>query len=475
MKKLVIAIIGFTVIAVADKAETVSQPVLPRWLSLQTDSLGHPYLAYCLVDSQVDNYRWRITCAKKDGSWQVQVVDSSAAVSHDPAGPPDVSLALDANDEAGMFYWKAIDGDSFSYAHKTGASWSIENIRDEYPSWPVLRYGGTTPFVVYSNRTSSNDSNWVLIGSPGQSPSGWVWDSTGVENRLNSDDKVLDFIWDQNDHAQILYIPISSTHRKKLVRWLTWDGSTWSGHQPIDSIGSDPREYGVHMALSRSGIVGAVYSHQDNAGSGGPAVLVYTTRTGSGWAHPEILDTIKMSTTYSGPYCGPSLAYDTLNQPHIVYISDGASKNWVLAHAYKEGGTWKNAVLDTLRDHPYFYRVEIAVDKLNHLHVAYITGNGDRTLYYLAPGGSDAAEIPNPSSLPTLRVYQTVTRGAFEFLLPGVRTAEVEVYNTIGSRIATVGIVNGSGLWNAGNQPAGLYFARIAGKSDGAVKVIKLK
>jgi hypothetical protein len=473
VKKVLITVGCLITLVFADKAEIVSQPVRSRWLSLQADTLGRPHIGYCRIDSQIPTYKWRITYSKKDGSWQDQVVDSSSAISHDPAGPPDVSLAMDANDEPGIFYWKAVQGDSISYGHKTGSSWSVDNARAEYPSWPVLRYGGTIPFVVYSHRTSDN---WVIIGSPGLSPSGWVWDSTSVPDRLNSGDKVLDFIWDQNNHAQILCIPINSTGHKRLVRWLTWDGSTWSGNQPIDSIGSDPREYGVHMAMSRSGVVGAVYAHQDNGGSGGPYALYYSTRTGSNWAQPEILDTIKMSTAYGAHYCGPALAYDTLSQPHIVYISDGSSNNWVLTHLYKEGGTWQHAVLDTLRDHPYFYRVEIAVDRLNRLHVAYIAGNGSENLYYLAPGGSGIEEVEQqPLDRSLLQVLKSVTRGSFEFRLAGGQTAEVGIYNGAGSLIATARIENGSGQWHARNLPAGLYFVRLRGSSDAAVKVIKVE
>ncbi|MBN2378312.1 T9SS type A sorting domain-containing protein [candidate division WOR-3 bacterium] len=470
MRYSVIALCLFSVSLFANKAEVVSEDVIPRWMSLDADTTGRPHLAYYAIDEASSPYSWRITYATKNGSWQKLVVDSSKAVSHDPAGPPDVSLALDENDVPAMTYWRDITDDSLCYAHKEGSAWQVDAILDIYPSWPTLRFGGAVPFIVYSRYIA--DSSWVFIGSAGQSPTGWVWDSTGVKERLNLSDRILDFVW-TGSNAEILYIYSSGTGYKRLVRPLSWDGD-WTYAPSIDSTGSDPRESGVHMALSRSGIVGACFAHQDNGGSGGPYGLYYVTHSGSGQL--EIVDTMLMKTgSANSLYCGPAIAYDTLNRPHIVYVSEGASGAWILTHAWKQGSGWQMETLDTLSNSNLF-RAEVSIDRLNRLHVAYIASSGsDNSLYYLAPGGSGVIEEKSETREPALEAAYILSSGDVRFNIPGIDNALVDVYNSTGRLVETLTITDDSGTWHAEGSPQGVYYARVRGASPVAAKVVLLK
>ncbi len=468
----ILSLVLLATVVSANKAEVVASDVLPRWLSISSDTTGRPHIAFCAVDGAASPYTWRITYALKSGSWQKQVVDSSRAISHDPAGPPDVSLALDQDDNPAMCYWHNVGGDSMCYAQKSGAVWNVEAILGTYPSWPTLRFGGTIPFIIYSHY--NDDSNWVFVGSAGATPTGWAWDSTGVKERINLGDRALDFVWN-GTRATILYIYSSGTGYKRLVRPLGWDGD-WSYGSPIDSTGSDPRESGVHMALSRNGTTGAVFAHQDNGGSGGPYALYYVTHSGSSWGSPEIVDTMLLKTADAGGLAsGPALAYDTLNRPHIVYVSDGSSGNWVLTHAWKEGSTWHKEALDTLSD-LYLYRNEVFVDRLNHLHVAYIAGSGSaRNVYYLAPGGSGVIEEGSQYPQPNFMTAVVHSSGKVLFSLPGVAISEVRIYDSRGALVETVTIQNGAGSWLAKASPEGVYFARASSGSQGAVKIVLMK
>lgn len=473
MRRIFLPLLFVATMVLANRAEVVASDVLTRWLSISADTTGHPHIAYAAIDEASSPYTWRITYATSNGSWQKQVIDSSKAVSHEPAGPPDISLALDELDVPAVLYWRNIVGDSLCYAHKEGSAWQVDAILETYPSWPTLRFSGTIPFIVYSHY--SDDSSWVIIGSAGESPTGWVWDSTGVKERLNLDDKVLDFVWDSGNFARILYIYSSGTGYKRLVRPLSWDGD-WIYAAPIDSTGSDPRESGVHMAESRGGTVGAAFAHQDDGGSGGPYALYYVTRSGSSWGSPEIVDTMLMKTCSANTLnCGPSIAYDTLNRPHIVYVSEGSTGSWILTHAFKEGSTWQRQPIDTLSD-LYLYRAEVSIDRLNHLHVAYIAGSGSqRSLYYVAPGGSGIADDESQHLSPGLKAYSSRAAGEIRFFLTGIDDALVNVYNSTGALVETVTIQNGFGTWNTCAVPDGIYFGKAAGAPKTGVKIVLMK
>jgi hypothetical protein len=452
MKRVVVIACCLAVIGITYGAEQVAQSVRPGLLAIQVDSYGHPHLAYV----QIGTGKWYVSHAMCDGIWKKEVVDSSSTSGGD--NMPNVAMALDQNSEPGLAYGTSHSGGQLCYAHKSGTTWEVDDIAATAPSWPTLQYfHGAMPYVAYARGVTPDKR--IFIGKPESGPAGWKWDSTDIDYPIDSQDKAFDFIFDQNDHPQFLYI-YSMLNEHKLARWLAWSGSTWSGKEPVDSTGSKPNEYGVHMAKSPNNIVGAVYAHQES-GTMEPYVLRYTSNNGEKWQESSDVDAALLKTVALGLNSGPVLAFDTLNRPHIIYLG-GTSNAWELRHAWRQGLDWKKEVLATI-NLSYVWRIEFVIDRFNKFHIAYTAGNNAYDLYYVGPGGTAVGEDRVPFVGSTLSVSSLAAKGLVRFNLPGTDKALVNIYDVRGAEVATVTIVNGKGTWDTKGVPRGAYFARVSG------------
>jgi hypothetical protein len=461
MKKIRYIII-FCLIAIGfqSQAELIEDGLWAAWFSIQTDTQGNPHVIYYHPSSDV-----KLVYAYKDGSWQKEFVDSTRAVGGGETSP-NISLALDSNDRPGIAYWRSYAGvpENLVYAHKPGSSWQITPLREGRISWPTLRYSSTTPIIVYYLAQDSNP--YIYIGLPEQSITNWDWDSTAIEKSA-AGSKTLDFIWDDNNKAQILYVPAFNHNAERLVRWLTWNNTIWSGKQTLESTGE--LDHGIHMAKSRNGVVGAAYIHGYRIGAGIVDSIHYTTHIGTNWNVPQVIDRI------AAPDNGPPLAYDTLNQPHLVYVSNipNSGETPKLMHAWKQGQNWRKEVLrDSFPASPP--RIELAIDKYNRLHIAYVRDINIKDLYYLEPFSYGVNERKDAYPKIQLQVFGNLSISPIRFSLQGAQNAKVAIFDVLGNLVDRVEIQDGSAVWYGSNISKGIYFAQLAENHNEITKIVKL-
>lgn len=143
---------------------------------------------------------------------------------------------------------------------------------------------------------------------------------------------------------------LSSGNEVSSITYSTNQGGAWENTRVATFINANI--YDTDIQLDNSGAVHGVAA----VGIPQDCSVYYVTNSGGQWSSLPVT---------SDSNCGAALARDSAGTVHVVY-----SRSNALTHAWYSGGVWQSETVDTFSalggD-----RVALAVDDLNHLHIAY--------------------------------------------------------------------------------------------------------
>jgi|GEM_PF-371079 len=350
-----------------------------RFTSLALDAADRPCISYYdAIGGNLDLARW-------DGTaWLTETVDSAGNVGQW------TSLALDTAGRPHISYLDATSG-TLRYAYHDGAAWRIETV-----DGPLGDYGGKTslaldsagrPHISYIDSTASqvkyaryDGTAWQIMPVAGWSWSaalaldaadrphisfaaaglfyasfdGSVWEVEQVSNARCNDRATL--VMDALDHPHI-----------GCADWYLYyayhDGASW--HAESIALLEDG-DAGVALALDTAGQPHIGYIWADTYGAVFSCTLRYAQFDGTTW----LLSVVDSSTGPTG--FSTSLALDSAGRPHIGYYDQAHS---LIQYAHFDGADWHIEPVDTGSS------PSLALDGLDHPHIAYASGGGIRYAY----------------------------------------------------------------------------------------------
>jgi hypothetical protein len=266
------------------------------------------------------------------------------------------SIALDSNDNPRISYYDRTTT-SLKYTEWTGNHWDIITL-DSYSN--VGKFSSMAldpendPHIVYY------DSVFQNLKYAGRHRDLWsikTLDSGGDVGKYSS------IAVSEKGHLHISYYNGTTGD----LKYVLWDGITWK-IETIDSEGDVGRF--TSIALDSEGKPCISYIDHTNS------QLKYAKWTGSEWFIQRIAIVNLQSETSLDFGSGTSLAVDSNDQPHIVFIG-GRDDN--LRYARWDGMCWTLTDVSDIRE-VYLY-VSLALDSRDRPHISYYT-NYDNKIHY---------------------------------------------------------------------------------------------
>lgn len=299
----------------------------------------------------------------KGESWEIETVDSRGDVGES------TSLALDSNDYPHISYYDRTNT-ALKYAKWTGSEWNIGTVDSEgdvgqYTSIAldandhahISYYDVTNQDLKYANW---NGNEWIIE----------TVDSGGEVGGYSS------IAVDDNGHVHISYYngTVDLVRMVDALKYAHWDGNSWN----IETIdyAADVGRF-TSIALDMNG--NAHISYIDCNSS----FLKYTRWTGSEWDITTITTVNRQQETIQDYGSGTSLALDSDDYPHIVFVDGGFE---ILKYAKWDGSFWTIENVSFVKQ--VYLHVSIALDSSNYPHITYFTRN-DNTINYARWNGTD--------------------------------------------------------------------------------------
>jgi hypothetical protein len=266
------------------------------------------------------------------------------------------SIALDSNDNPRISYYDRTTT-SLKYTEWTGNHWDIMTL-DSYSN--VGKYSCLAldpeddPHIVYY------DSVFQDLKYAGRHGGMWSVKTLDIEGDVGRYSAIA---VSDSGHIHISYYDGTNGD----LKYVLWDGNRWN-MDTIDSDGDVGRF--TSIALDSEGKPCISYIDYTNA------VLKYSKWTGNQWKTQRIAAVNLQGESSLDFGSGTSLAVDSNDQPHIVFIG-GRDDN--LRYARWDGMGWTLTDVSDIRE-VYLY-VSLALDSRDRPHISYYT-NYDNKIHY---------------------------------------------------------------------------------------------
>ncbi|MCD4733012.1 BNR repeat-containing protein [bacterium] len=221
---------------------------------------------------------------------------------------------------------------------------------------------------------SLDHPNISYFGVTGLKFARWDGSDWQIETVDSSIDSVLDtsLALDSLGNPHIAYRAFTTSDDTHSFKYARWDGTTWQ----IETLSTADHEYFTSLTLDSTDRPHIAYL----AGSGSYQ-LMYATRNDTGW----IFEAIDSAGHPADSYSKPSLAIDSIDNPHISYfdhVGDPQDPGYI-KYAYRDGSTWHTeAVFDTI----YSAKTCIALNTSNNPSIIATHFAGESTYHHMIEG-----------------------------------------------------------------------------------------
>jgi len=289
-------------------------------------------------------------------TWTIQDVQTNGTLGV-------LSLALDANDDPHITYYKYFMNDyhnplNLTLASWNGSAWETQTLESGQESGlesslaldslnnPHICYVYSTPSGFYLKYTSWTGSEWnnQTVDSSLAGPFGLEPCSIAI---------------DSDDNPHIVYSAYDSDLGITL-KYARWSGSNWS-IQTIDSEAFSIRGfYGTSISVGSNNYPRVIYGESaviDGAVTNS-SVVRYAEWNGQNWS---------IQTVYPNVDSFGNLALDSNGYPHFTYLVEAS-----LRYASWDGSTWNTQIVDSntsISDSSF-----VALDSHGNPHVSYYEG-----------------------------------------------------------------------------------------------------
>lgn len=288
--------------------------------SIAVDAKGNPHISH--FDAKNEDLKYAY---KKDGAWFKEIVDSKGHLGEESG------IAVDNKGNVHISYNDVTNG-ALKYAKKTGNSWNIETL-------------------------DKKDQSHVTITS------------------LSLDAK---------ENPRIAYIMEASKGSGDVVKYASWDGSSWKIEEAVIDTTTDLSDLYFVLDSNNNPHIAFVKGMQGNK-------KIYYTRKVSGSWKTELVD----SSTISRGDCG--IDVDSNKHVHIAYHDYGKG---AVKYAKFDGNSWKIQTIATNRGTQEGLR--LAVDSQNNPHIVYVDEKQEKLMHVFFDGTSWTKEIVTKMGLPSI-------------------------------------------------------------------------
>jgi hypothetical protein len=290
-------------------------------------------------------------------SWYMEYVDASSYLGES------TSIALDSNDFPHISYYDRTTT-ALKYAEWTGSWWDLKTLDSD------SSVGKFTSIALDSEddpHISYYDYAYRDLKYAGRHGDKWSIKTLDGEGDVG---KYTSIAVSEEDHIHISYYKVSTGDLKHVY----WDGQKWNS-ETVDS-GDDVGRF-TSIALDNGGNPCISYVDYTNSN------LKYAQWTGSDW-NIQVISSVNLQDETSTDFgSGTSLAVDSNDQPHIVFV--GGERDH-LRYARWDGNVWTVEDVSNIRE-VYLY-VSIALDSKDRPHITYFTEYDDK-LHYARWTGSE--------------------------------------------------------------------------------------
>jgi len=336
--------------------------------SLGLDAFGNPHISFRDMIGGHPNLRYATWTGSE---WQVETVDSGEIGYI-------TSLAVDSNNLPHISYFDEYNME-LKYVYWTGSSWSIQIIPDANPYKSSLELDqNDSPHI--SSGLSVYDPWSVYWGYVDYSTwNGTSWDVQEIE----SGDFLLvgttSLALDSTGNPHIAY----ATHRPDFddykLKYAYWTDTGWI----IQTVYSSSAVWYLSLALDENDLPRIAYYD---------GVLKYAAYDGTAWD----INVVDQSGDV-GHY--PSLAFDSINNPHISYYD---VTNGNLKYAFWDNGIWNILTVDSIGDVGMY--TSLVLDENGNPHISYYDATNLDLKYAIG-----TLDIPTPTHTNTPTPTRTIT------------------------------------------------------------------
>lgn len=315
------------------------------WVSIDScialDSKGNPHISHFDAKNKDLKYAY-----KKDGAWFKEVVDSKGHLGEESG------IAVDTKGNVYISYNDITNG-ALKYAKKTGGSWNIETLDKKDQSHVTITALGLdtkeNPHIAYILESNKGSGDVVKYAS--WDGSSWKIEEAAID--MTTDLSDLYFVLDPNNNPHIAFIKGMQGNKK--IYYTRKVSGSWKT-ELVDSSTVSGGDCGIDVDSNKH-----VHIAYHDYGKG---AVKYAKFDGNSWK-------IQTIATNRGTQEGLRLAVDSQNNPHIVYVDEKQEK---LMHAFFDGTSWIKEIVTKMG------LPSIVIDNLDRIHLSHgsITDDGTR-------------------------------------------------------------------------------------------------
>ncbi len=342
-------------------------PDLGGYCPIVLDSNGYPHIAY------TSNDLGGVVYASWNGSgWNIQKVANGTAF----------DLAVDANNNPYILYDGLTGG--LMYATWTGTNWASQTVDKNGGAGSIALDSAGNPHIAYFVGDNIEYAGWT----------GTDWNTQTVDT-VKTPFRISLAI-NSNNTAYLLY---SLTDEVELA---VQNNSGWS----IQSVASNMDSLG-NLALDSKGYPHFIYSQDYTNYTGYHSInitIMYASWNGATWNTQQVVSNVSEGGIgdSTGIYTMASLALDSRDNPHIVYVTSAPedTADWgFLAYASWTGKTWNT---QTVNSSIVVQSCNLAIDRNGNPHISLVG----------VVQGSQAEELTGAYSWIAPVMYATTTEQA---------------------------------------------------------------
>jgi hypothetical protein len=421
--------------------------------------------------------------------WNIVEVDTSSTSK---------SNALIHSDDLGALHIFYLQGSHLTHAHGSNSFWTYSTTRFTRPFTEFLIDNSFTTHGI--SRSSNRDAILYFSFSESDSIQDTVASSNGTYVGPNialefNGSPVVSYFRSDFDSLYVASLigtvwniqPVIHTSgygAETITKYrdqILYIAYSYSGPPGAMNLATRQNNLWQNEIIDQGGIYGTFGYDVDDSGNScfayGKDYLEYQyplnviIETDNGWEQ-SVLDT---SGTIMGSAIG--LKIDSLNIINIVYAIFSYTNNQsYLKYAYRVDNTWYAEVIDSVSI-GYSGAIEISPDGL--INTCYIKGSGSQAKLVYSFRQRPTKVIDNGPMLPpaqfSFSAYPNPFNSAATITLTGAEQAEIGIYDITGRLITTLHATQGRAVWDASGVSSGVYFARVVGEKEGAIKLVLVK
>ena len=283
-----------------------------------------------------------------------------------------------SNDNYDYYHWRVKVWNSGDIASAWSADYTSEtSARFRYGDEVLVNliFSDDLKTTTYQGAISFDNSPEYYPGAQGEVRLVYNWPSGGSPNGTLIDSavgKYSDIALDSKNNPHICYFDDAN----KKLKYAYYNGSSWTTE---DVTSANQGGYSCSLTINKDDV--PHISYYSNYIPTGKADLMSAKKSGASWTLTVVeVSVIDADCTFSNT----SIAVDSSGYPIISYYSKPT--NWAsrsLKYAWYNGAVWQTGFIEAATDAS---DNGLAIDKDNHLHVAYRKDNFLKYAYSASPG-----------------------------------------------------------------------------------------